>query len=52
MFSLIREKAASMYELKNVYNLEEALKLYDLISMQHDIESAMMEESRRERGES
>lgn len=40
-----------MYELKNVYNLEEALKLYDILSMHHDIESAMMKESRRERGE-
>ena len=51
MYSLICEKVTSMYELKCVYNLEEALKLYDILSMQHDIESAMMQESRRRGGD-
>lgn len=49
MYSLIREKVASMYELKEVYNLEEALKLYDIVSMQHDIEY-MMAHERDEQG--
>lgn len=40
-----------MTELKTVYSLEEALILYDLISMQHDIESAMMAENRKKGGD-
>lgn len=38
MYTLIRERVASMYELAYVYNLDEMLKLYDLIMMQRDIE--------------
>lgn len=38
MYTLIRERVASMYELTYVYNLDEMLKLYDLIMMQRDIE--------------
>ena len=51
MYSLIREKAASMYELKAVYNLEEALKLYDIIAMQHDIEYMMSNEKNKQGGD-
>ena len=40
MYTLIRERVASMYELSYVYNLDEMLKLYDLIMMQRDIEYA------------
>ena len=29
MYTLIRERVASMYELTYVYNLDEMLKLYD-----------------------
>ena len=38
MYTLIRERVASMYELTYVYNLDEMLKLYDLIMMQREID--------------
>lgn len=41
------EVVASMYELTYVYNLDEMLKLYDLIMMQRDIEYAKSQEDRR-----
>lgn len=47
MYTLIRERVASMYELTYVYNLDEMLKLYDLIMMQRDIEYAKSREDRR-----
>ena len=47
MYTLIRERVASMYELTYVYNLDEMLKLYDLIMMQRDIEYSR---SQKERG--
>ena len=47
MYTLIRERVASMYELAYVYNLDEMLKLYDLIMMQRDIEYAKSQEDRR-----
>ena len=47
MYTLIRERVASMYELTYVYNLDEMLKLYDLIMMQRDIEDRR---SQKERG--
>jgi hypothetical protein len=37
-----------MYELTYVYNLDEMLKLYDLIMMQRDIEYSR---SQKERGD-
>ena len=37
-----------MYELKEVYNLDEALMLYDIIAMQNDIERMEMENARLE----
>lgn len=36
-----------MYELKNVYTLDEALKLYALYEMQTDIENGKAEEMER-----
>ena len=33
-----------MYELKNVYTLDEALKLWALLSMERDIERGRAEE--------
>lgn len=48
MYTLIRERVASMYELTYVYNLDEMLKLYDLIMMQRDIE---YNRSQKERGD-
>lgn len=36
-----------MYELKNVYTLDEALKLYALYEMQVDIENAKAAELER-----
>ena len=47
MYTLIRERVASMYELTYVYNLDDMLKLYDLIMMQRDIEYAKSQEDRR-----
>ena len=47
VLTLIRERVASMYELTYVYNLDEMLKLYDLIMMQRDIEYSR---SQKERG--
>lgn len=48
MYTLIREHAASMAELKETYTLDEALKLYDLIVMQRDIERMMMNDKEME----
>ena len=48
MYSLIQGHSASMYELKEVYNLDEALMLYDIIAMQNDIERMEMENARSE----
>ena len=47
MYTLIKAGMASMYELKNVYTLDEALKLYALYAMERDIESAKMAEIER-----
>ena len=38
MYVLIKARLASMYELQNVYTLDEALKLYALYIMELDIE--------------
>ena len=48
MYCLIQGHYASMYELKEVYNLDEALMLYDIIAMQNDIERMEMENARSE----
>lgn len=47
MYTLIVNGLQSMYELTYVYNLDEMLKLYDLIMMQRDIEYSR---SQKERG--
>ena len=39
-----------MWELKNSYNLDEALMLYDLVRMQNDIERIAMNRQRQEGG--
>lgn len=46
MYALIQNHMASMYELKTVYTLDEALKLYALMEMSNDIESMQMIETR------
>lgn len=38
---------ASMYELKNIYTLDEMLKLYSLFEMETDIENQRVEEYER-----
>ena len=48
MYSLIQGHYASMYELKEVDNLDEARLLYDIIAMQNDIERMEMENARSE----
>lgn len=53
MYILIKQKLASKYELETCYTLDEALKLFALMRMDQDIESAeaaeMKEQSRRGR---
>ena len=44
MYTLIKARLASMHELKEVYTLDEALKLYSLYSMDLDIERAKYDE--------
>lgn len=38
---------ATMYELKEVYTLDEALKLYALLRMETDIENGRIKEMER-----
>lgn len=47
-YILIRAKLASMWELKNVYTLDEMLKLYALHMMEVDIENGRAAEMSRE----
>ena len=44
MYVLIKDRIASMYEMKNVYTLDEALRLYALYRMEKDIEACKAEE--------
>ncbi len=44
MYILIKARLASMYELKEVYTLDEALKLYALYEMELDIEKGRADE--------
>ena len=39
MYILIKARLASMWELKNCYTLDEALKLYALYRMEQDVEA-------------
>lgn len=47
MYILIKARLASMYELKNIYTLDEALKLYALYDMEKDIEKGRADELER-----
>lgn len=53
MYALVNNGKASMWELKNVFTLDEALKLYALLDMELDVEAAkaaeMKEDARRGR---
>ena len=44
MYTLIKAKLASKFELETCYTLDEALKLYALYTMDSDIERAQAEE--------
>ena len=44
MYVLIKAGLASMWELKNCYTLDEALKLYALYRMDQDIAAGRAEE--------
>ena len=44
MYTLIKARLASKFELENVYTLDEALKLYALHMMECDIEQAQSQE--------
>lgn len=48
MYILIKARLASMYELQNVYTLDEALKLYALYEMELDIEKGRADDLKRE----
>lgn len=47
MYILIKARLASMFELKNVYTLDEALKLYALYEMETDVEKGRADELER-----
>lgn len=46
-YILIKARLASMYELQNVYTLDEALKLYALYEMELDVENGRAKEMER-----
>lgn len=48
MYILIKARLASMYELQNVYTLDEALKLYALYEMELDMEKGRADDLKRE----
>ncbi len=48
MYILIKARLASMYELQNVYTLDEALKLYALYRMELDIEKGRADDLKGE----
>lgn len=47
MYILIKARLVSMYELQEVYTLDEALKLYALYEMELDIEKGRADELER-----
>ena len=49
MYSLIKARLASKFELETYYTLDEALKLFALYSMEQDIEAARSEEIKNSR---
>lgn len=48
MYLLIKAKMASMFELQEVYTLDQALKLFALYQMEIDIEKGKSDEIGRE----
>ncbi|MDR3165432.1 MAG: hypothetical protein LBU13_07620 [Synergistaceae bacterium] len=52
MYVLIKSGKATMRELKTCYTLDEALKLYSLIRMDNDIETARSKEMADKTGKS
>lgn len=48
MYTLIKAKIASMFELKEYYTLDEALKLYALYTMGVDIEHCRADDMKNE----
>ena len=44
MYVLIKARLASMQELKEVYTLDEALKLFALYQMDNDVETGRLAE--------
>lgn len=48
MYILIKARLASMWELKNCYTLDEALKLYALYRMEQDVEAGRVEDMAKE----
>ena len=44
MYVLIKARLATMWELKNCYTLDEALKLYALFEMEKDVEAGRARE--------
>lgn len=49
-YVLIKAGIASMYEMKEVYTLDEMLKLYALYQMQIDVENGRADEINRKGG--
>lgn len=47
MYILIKARLASMYELQEVYTLDQALKLYALFEMEKDIDKGRADELER-----
>ena len=50
MYILIKARLASMWELKNCYTLDEALKLYALYRMEQDVEAGRVEDGKHGEG--
>ncbi len=50
MYTLIKARLASMLELKTIYTLDEALKLYALHCMERDVEAGRARDAAAERG--
>ena len=48
MYILIKARLSSMWELKNCYTLDEALKLYALYRMEQDVEAGRVEDMAKE----
>lgn len=48
MYTLIQRNMASMMELNEYYTLDEALKLYALMSMSTDVETGRMQDSKND----